>query len=58
MAYESAAEPIKLGYLFDFVLPDGFPKEMRADLTQSLRAGLRGGAGTGNHRPADRDRVP
>ena len=36
MAYESAAEPIKLGYLFDFVLPDGFPKEMRADLTQSF----------------------
>ena len=36
MAYESSAEPIKLGYLFDFVLPDGFPKEMRADLTQSF----------------------
>ena len=36
MAYESDAEPIKLGYLFDFVLPDGFPKEMRADLTQSF----------------------
>jgi branched-chain amino acid transport system substrate-binding protein len=36
VAYESAATPIKLGYLFDFVLPDGFPKEMRADLTQSF----------------------
>ncbi|MEX2293867.1 MAG: ABC transporter substrate-binding protein [Acidimicrobiales bacterium] len=36
MAYESTAEPIKLGYLFDFVLPDGFPAEMRADLTQSF----------------------
>ncbi len=36
MAYESNAEPIKLGYLFDFVLPDGFPKEMRDDLTQSF----------------------
>ena len=36
MAYESAAVPIKLGYLFDFVLPDGFPKEMRADLTDSF----------------------
>lgn len=36
MAYESTAEPIKLGYLFDFVLPDGFPKENRADLTQSF----------------------
>ena len=36
MAYESTAEPIKLGYLFDFVLPDGYPKEMRDDLTQSF----------------------
>jgi branched-chain amino acid transport system substrate-binding protein len=36
VAYESTAEPIKLGYLFDFVLPDGYPKEMRADLTQSF----------------------
>ena len=34
VAYESTAEPIKLGYLFDFVLPDGYPAEMRADLTQ------------------------
>ena len=32
MSYESTAEPIKLGYLFDFVLPDGYPTEMRADL--------------------------
>src|SRR5580698_6492601 len=37
MAYESTAVPIKLGYLFDFVLPDGFPKEMRADLTDSFQ---------------------
>jgi branched-chain amino acid transport system substrate-binding protein len=36
MAYESSAEPIKLGYLFDFVLPDGYPEEMRADLTRSF----------------------
>ncbi len=36
MAYESSAEPIKLGYLFDFVLPEGYPKEMRGDLTQSF----------------------
>jgi len=36
VAYESTAEPIKLGYLFDFVLPEGYPKEMRADLTQSF----------------------
>ena len=33
MAYESAAEPIKLGYLFDFRLPDSFPPDMREDLT-------------------------
>ena len=32
MAYESDAEPIKLGYLMDFRLPDGFPAERRADL--------------------------
>lgn len=34
MAYESDAEPIKLGYLFDFRLPPGFPEEMRDDLTR------------------------
>src|SRR5262245_42794686 len=34
--YESSAEPIKLGYLFDFVLPEGYPKEMRDDLTRSF----------------------
>lgn len=34
MAYESSAEPIKLGYLFDFKLPDGYPREMRDDLVQ------------------------
>jgi len=32
VAYESDAEPIKLGYLMDFRLPDGFPAERRADL--------------------------
>jgi len=36
VSYESTAEPIKLGYLFDFVLPDGYPTEMRADLSQSF----------------------
>ena len=36
MAYESTAEPIKLGYLFDFRLPEYYPKEMRADLTQTF----------------------
>src|SRR5690242_17615174 len=36
MSYESSAEPIKLGYLFDFKLPDGYPQEMRDDLRQSF----------------------
>jgi ABC-type branched-subunit amino acid transport system substrate-binding protein len=36
VSYESSAEPIKLGYLFDFVLPEGYPKEMRDDLTRSF----------------------
>ena len=34
MSYESSAEPIKLGYLFDFKLPDGFPIEAREDLVR------------------------
>ncbi len=34
MSYESTAEPIKLGYLFDFKLPDGFPTEAREDLVR------------------------
>jgi branched-chain amino acid transport system substrate-binding protein len=34
VAYESTAEPIKLGYLFDFLLPEGFPPDMRDDLTR------------------------
>jgi ABC-type branched-subunit amino acid transport system substrate-binding protein len=37
MSYESKADPIKLGYLFDFRLPEYFPKEMREDLTQTFR---------------------
>jgi ABC-type branched-subunit amino acid transport system substrate-binding protein len=36
MSYESTAEPIKLGYLFDFRLPPFYPQEMRADLTQTF----------------------
>jgi ABC-type branched-subunit amino acid transport system substrate-binding protein len=36
MSYESTAQPIKLGYLFDFRLPEYYPKEMRADLTQTF----------------------
>ena len=34
MSYESTAEPIKLGYLFDFKLPDGYPEESRLDLVR------------------------
>ena len=34
MPYESSAEPIRLGYLFDFRLPEGYPQERRDDLTQ------------------------
>jgi len=34
MAYESSAEPIKLGYLCDFRFPEGFPREQRDDLFQ------------------------
>ena len=37
--YESHAEPIKLGHLFDFLLPDGYPEKKRL-----LRAGLPAGA--------------
>jgi branched-chain amino acid transport system substrate-binding protein len=36
VAYESSAEPIKLGYLFDFRLPESYPQEMRDDLTRSF----------------------
>ena len=32
MSYESTAEPIKLGYLMDFKLPEGYPEESRQDL--------------------------
>lgn len=34
MSYESTAEPIRIGYLFDFLLPEGYPQEMRDDLTR------------------------
>ena len=36
MAYESTAQPIKVGYLMDFVLPEAYPADRRLDLTQSL----------------------
>jgi branched-chain amino acid transport system substrate-binding protein len=32
----STAEPIRLGYLFDFDLPDEFPRELRDDLAQTF----------------------
>src|SRR6516165_12437446 len=31
-SYESTAEPIRLGYLMDFKLPEGYPQEGRDDL--------------------------
>ena len=34
MSYESTAEPVKIGYLMDFLLPEGFPKTYFEDLTQ------------------------
>jgi hypothetical protein len=34
MSYESTAEPIKIGYLFDFLLPKGFSPDTRRDLTR------------------------
>ena len=36
MSYESTANPIKVGYLMDFVLPAEYPPDRRLDLTQSL----------------------
>lgn len=43
MSYESSAEPIKLGYLFDFKLPPGFPEEKREDLTGTFELVFRQG---------------
>lgn len=37
MSYESHAEPIKLGCLFDFRLPEGYPQERRDDFTEALQ---------------------
>ncbi len=36
MTYESSAEPIKMGYLFDFRMPEGSPREKHDDLVQSF----------------------
>ena len=43
VAYESEAEPIKLGYLFGFRLPPGYPQEMREDLTRPFEVVFRQG---------------
>jgi len=43
LSYESSAEPIKLGYLFDFLLPPYYPAEMRGDLTRSFELVFREG---------------
>jgi ABC-type branched-subunit amino acid transport system substrate-binding protein len=47
MSYESAAEPIKLGYLFDFRLPENYPQEMRDDLTRPFELVFRNGLARG-----------
>ena len=47
VSYESSAEPIKLGYLFDFRLPDGYPKEQRDDLTDPFALVFEEGLATG-----------
>jgi len=41
--YESTAQPIRLGYLFDFRLPTGYPEELRLDLTRSFELVFRDG---------------
>ena len=42
MSYESTAEPIKIGYLMDFTLPDRVSRGvLRLDFTQPLRPRLR-----------------
>ena len=33
MSYEGTAEPIKIGYLMDFLLSDDYPHDRRDDLT-------------------------
>jgi branched-chain amino acid transport system substrate-binding protein len=47
MSYESHAQPIKVGYLMDFVLPDGYPEAQREDLTNPFELVFRQGLETG-----------
>lgn len=35
MSYESSAEPIKVGYLMDFLLSDDFPQIRRGTIPQT-----------------------
>ena len=43
MSYESTAEPIRLGYLMDFKLPEGYPQEARDDLVNPFELVFRQG---------------
>ena len=43
LSYESHAEPIRLGYLFDFRLPADYPQEKRNDLTRPFELVFREG---------------
>ena len=36
MSYESTAEPIKVGYLMDFRLPESFPQNMKDDFSDTF----------------------
>jgi len=47
VSYESSAEPIKFGYLFDFILPDAYPQDARDDLTQPFELVFRQGLANG-----------
>ena len=38
MSYESQAEPIKFGCVYDFKLPDSYPQDRRDDLPISSRS--------------------
>jgi len=43
MSYERTAQPIRLGYLFDFRLPDDYPEAKRQDMLGSLALVFREG---------------
>jgi branched-chain amino acid transport system substrate-binding protein len=43
VSYESTAEPIKIGYLMDFKLPEGYPQEGRDDLVNPFELVFRNG---------------